>query len=258
MPSLRPRAPGDSTNRTDSRRARAGQPVHLVRRGRGDRSSPVPRYRRKVSSSAEPSADSVRHTLQEQFWPLMGAVVRQRTIAIAALLAGALLAVTGCGASTEGSAIRETTTDVATTETLWDPCTQISDDVLRQVGVDPTTRDNTISGVENVEGWKLCSWDDKASRWNYTLGVWSTVHTIEEIKGDQNNTDFTNISVGSRSGLQFRKVHDSHNEECYIALPTDGQSIEVSIYKTVSTRDGRDSCDIAKTAAELLVPIFPM
>ncbi|WP_327149286.1 DUF3558 domain-containing protein [Nocardia sp. NBC_01329] len=188
----------------------------------------------------------------------MGAVVGQRTtVAAVAVLAGAVLAVSGCDATTGGSAVAVTTTDAAATEALWDPCTQISDGVLRQVGVDPSTRDNTISGVENVEGWKLCSWHDKPVRWNYALGVWATSHSIEETKQDHNNIDFADVIVAGRSGVQFKRAEDSHEEMCYLSFPVDGQSIEISIYKTVLTEDRRAPCDIASAAAEILVPIFP-
>ncbi|MEU4314494.1 DUF3558 domain-containing protein [Nocardia sp. NPDC024068] len=165
---------------------------------------------------------------------------------------------TGCDATTGGTASPETTTDaVAATEALWDPCSQVSEDVLRQVGVDPSTRDNTISGVERVEGWKLCSWKDKPTRENYRLGVWSTTQTVEDSKRDTNNVGFTEVTLSGRSGIQFKQANDTHNEVCFLRFPADNQSIEISIYKAVSTEDERDPCDIAAAAAESLVPVFP-
>lgn len=167
---------------------------------------------------------------------------------------------TGCDATTGGSAGPVTTTDAVATEALWDPCTQINDDVLRQVGVDPSTRDNTISGVENVEGWKLCSWHDKPSDWNYRLGVWSTAHTIEETKQDKNNVGFTDINVAGRSGVQFRRAEDRYEEKCYLSFPSGSQAIEISVYKaftTLAREDDRAPCVIASAAAEILVPTFP-
>jgi len=184
--------------------------------------------------------------------------VPQRTTTAVAILAGALLAVTSCDANTGGSTTPETTTDEAgATEALWDPCTQISDDVLQQVGVDPTTRNNKISGVEYVEGWKLCSWHDKAVRWDYRLGVWATTHTTEESKEDENNIGFTDISIADRTGVQFKRADDAHDEQCFLSFPSGNQSIEISIYKSVLTKDQRGPCEIATAAANTLVPIFP-
>ncbi|WP_330253698.1 DUF3558 domain-containing protein [Nocardia sp. NBC_00565] len=178
--------------------------------------------------------------------------------AAVAVLAGVFVVATGCDSANGGTATTVSTTDkAAATAALWDPCTQISDETLRQVGVDPSTRGNTISGVENVEGWKLCSWHDKPSRWDYALGVWSTTHTIDESKKDENNVDFADISIAGREGVQFRRREDRNDEICYISFPSSGQAIDISVYKTVLTKDNRGPCVIAAAAAEILVPIFP-
>lgn len=188
----------------------------------------------------------------------MGAVVgRRTTVAAVSVLAGALLAVSGCDATPGGSAEPVTTTSPVATEALWDPCTQISDDVLRQVGVDPSTRDNTISGVENVEGWKLCSWHDKASRWDYTLGVWSTTHTVEELRGDANNVEFTDVSVSGRAGVQFKKAHDSHGSVCYLGFPFSAGTLEISVFNSAASDLDQDPCRTADSAAGVLVAHFP-
>ncbi|MFE3446539.1 DUF3558 domain-containing protein [Nocardia sp. NPDC059180] len=181
----------------------------------------------------------------------------RRKTAVVAVLAGALLAAAGCGSANEGTATPTATTDqAAAEEALWDPC-QISDDVLVRIGVDPSTEDNTIAGVENVEGWELCSWKDKPTRSNYTVGAWSTTHSLEDIKSDSNNIEYEELSVAGRTGIQFRKSHDEDKSECYIAFPSGAQTLEVSAYKSTLTEDVRDSCEIALSAAEALVPIFP-
>lgn len=171
------------------------------------------------------------------------------------------MAATGCNATNEGTATPASATDQSTAnEALWDPCAQIGDDVLAQLGVDPSTEDDTISGVEHVPGWKLCSWHDKASRWNYTLGVWATTHTIEESKKDPNNVDFTDVSIAGRDGVQFRRANDDKDDVCYLSFPANGQSIEISVYKAFTSKsleDDRAPCVIATSAAEILVPHFP-
>lgn len=214
---------------------------------------------RALESSGTDQRVAASYTTSGQIGSWTGAAVGQRTTAVVAMLAGTLLAATGCNATNEGTATPVSTTDkAAATEALWDPCTQVGEDVLAQVGVDSSTKDTTISGVENVEGWKLCSWHNKRSRWDYTLGIWSTIHTVDEIKADPNNTDFTDITAAGRSGIQFRKAHDAaYNSVCYIAFPSNGQTFEVSIYKTPLTTDDRDPCEIALAASEFVVPVFP-
>lgn len=185
----------------------------------------------------------------------------RRTTTAVAVLAGALLAATGCNATNEGTANPTSgTNEAATTEALWDPCHQIGDDILAQIGVDPSTEDDTISGVENVEGWKLCSWKDRPTRPNYSLGVWSTNHTIEESKKDPNNVDFTDITIAGRDGVQFRRADDNNDDVCYLSFPSGEQTIEISVYKAYTSKtldDDRPPCVIAASAAEILVPILP-
>ncbi|MEV6134717.1 DUF3558 domain-containing protein [Nocardia sp. NPDC051990] len=185
----------------------------------------------------------------------------RRTTAAVAVLAGALVVATGCGSTNGETAPPSSTSDkTAATAALWDPCTQITNETLRQVGVDPSTRSDTIAGVEKVEGWKLCSWKDKPTRSNYSLGVWSTTHTIDESKKDANNIDFTDVSIAGRDGVQFRRADDRNDEVCYLSFPSNRQTIEISIYKSFSTKkleDDRGPCVIAAVAAEILVPTFP-
>ncbi|MBH0778270.1 DUF3558 domain-containing protein [Nocardia sp. NEAU-351] len=185
--------------------------------------------------------------------------MRRLTTAVV-VLAGALV-LAACEGTSDGTATPVSTVDKsAATAALWDPCTQIGDDVLRQVGVDPSTRDTTIAGVQRVAGWKLCSWNDKPSGWNYNLGVWSTIHSLDEVRGDKNNINFTESQVAGRTGVQFRKADDRDNLVCYLAFPTKGQIIEVSIYKSFTTKtpaDNREPCSLASRAATILAPTFP-
>lgn len=185
----------------------------------------------------------------------------RRTIAVAGMFAGALMIVAGCDANTDDASPRGSTTSKAvSTANLWDPCTQISVETIRSAGLDPTTRDTTISGVPVVPGWKLCSWHDKPSNWSYSLGVWSTVYNVGDLKGDQNNIDFTDVSVAGRPGVRFHKANDHDNRVCYLAFPSGTQTIEVSIYKAFTTKspaDDRDPCSIAADAAAIIAPTFP-
>ncbi|TLG14401.1 DUF3558 domain-containing protein [Nocardia cyriacigeorgica] len=226
-----------------------------------NRGGPAP-----TSSSAMPSKMSgteyhvdASYTTNGQLGSWTGAVVGRRTTAAGAVLAVALAAATGCDATNDGTATPASTTAKTTaTEALWDPCTQIGEDTLAQVGVDSSTKDTTISGVENVEGWKLCSWHNKPSRWDYTVGVWSTVHALDEIKKDPNNTGFTDISAAGRSGVQFGKAHDAaYDSVCYLGFPFSGGTIEISVYNSPASDTAQDPCDTAKAAAETLVPLFP-
>ncbi|WP_280417839.1 DUF3558 domain-containing protein [Nocardia carnea] len=165
---------------------------------------------------------------------------------------GALLTLTGCDATGE-SVTPETSADaVPTNQVLRDPCAQVSDDILRQMGLDPAMRNNTISDVEDDEGWKLCSWKDKPVRENYKLGIWATTHAIEDSKQDKNNISFTDITISDLAGVPFKRAEDTHDEVCDLSFRAHGGAIDISIYKAVSTRDDRDPCDMANPLHKFL------
>ncbi|MFC9894944.1 DUF3558 domain-containing protein [Nocardia sp. NPDC127579] len=181
-----------------------------------------------------------------------GGIVGRRVRVTVAVLGGAALVLSGCGEETSGTPEPSTSGESAA---LWDPCTQISDTVLNQVGVDPSTKESGVAGVEEP-GWKVCSWHDTKTQWNYSLGVWSTVSTVDDFKKKQDNTDFLELSVAGRNGFSFRRTTDSDSEDCYLVFSSDSGAIEVSIFNTLSGTSVAP-CDRARAAAEVLVPLFP-
>lgn len=168
-----------------------------------------------------------------------------------ALLAGAVLLAVGCDAQAGTETPQEASPPPAP---LWDPCT-LSDSTVQAAGLDPTTRDTTIAGAENVEGWELCSWKDSPP--NYTLGVWATTHGLDEVKSNEVNTGFTDVTVAGRSAVQHGVRGGAAERTCYLEFPAASGVYAVSTYKRVSTDDPRDPCDIATGAAEVIAPEFP-
>ncbi|WP_181063128.1 DUF3558 domain-containing protein [Nocardia nova] len=171
------------------------------------------------------------------------------------LAATAVLALgTGCSSSNSGTATPATSDAKAATAALWDPCTQVTDAALRQAGVDPATRTVNIGGVA-VDGWKLCSWHDSPDFY-YTLGVWSSVFTVDDLKKKPDNIDFQEVTVGGRKGYQYRTASDKNGTNCYAAFPASQGTFEVSIYN-MSSRATESPCPHAVSAAAAIVPLFP-
>ncbi|MGW4327557.1 DUF3558 domain-containing protein [Nocardia sp. NPDC004573] len=171
------------------------------------------------------------------------------------LLVGTVALSAGCTQLSDGVAAPSTSIDKkASTAALWDPCTQISDQTLRSLDVDPSTRDSKVSGVD-VEGWKTCSWH-KTPDWDYTLGVWSTVYTVEDFKKKSDNVDFAAISIAGHSGFRFRRASDTRNEDCSLVFPVSQGSVQITIY-SVGSRPTASPCDRAAAAANSLVSLFP-
>lgn len=181
------------------------------------------------------------------------ALVGRRTGA-AVVLAG-VLALAGCTQSSDETATPSTSIDQKTANAaLWDPCTQVSDGTLRTLGVDPSTRESGIGGVQ-VEGWKVCTWHDTPD-WDYSLTVWSTSFTVDDLKQKKENVDFADISIGSRNGVRHRIASDSKNEKCYLAFPASQGTVEVSVLN-VTSRATVPPCDRASSAANALMTFLP-
>ncbi|MEU4342686.1 DUF3558 domain-containing protein [Nocardia sp. NPDC023852] len=170
-------------------------------------------------------------------------------------LAGLLAPGTGCSQSTDGSATPSTGIDQkAATEALWDPCTQIGDEVLRRLDVDPASRDSGVGGVQ-LDGWKICSWYHPPGH-DYSLTIYSTIFTVDDFKKKKENVDFVGVSVTGRSGWKFRRDSDKRNETCDLLFSAGGGSLQIS-FNRLSPSASVSPCDRATAAADVLVPLFP-
>jgi hypothetical protein len=172
------------------------------------------------------------------------------------VLAAAVVLVvgTGCSSSTSGTASPETSAADANSAVNWDPCTQISDDVVRQVGADPTTRETGVGGVA-VEGWKACSWYFQPEKAR-SLTVWSSKFTADDLKKKSDNIDFAAISVAGRDGWRYHRASDTRHEDCDLVFPAKSGSFQLSFYNLTPSITA-DPCDGAMSAADTIVPLFP-
>ena len=170
-----------------------------------------------------------------------------------ALLAVAAVLTAGCDAQTGTDTPQDTSPPPVA---LWDPCTEVSDSTLQSAGLDPATKSNTIGGVENVEGWELCSWKNQGP-WDYSVGVWSTSHTIDEIRANPVNTDFRDVTVAGRSAVQHGVTGSPAANVCYLQFPAGAQVLSVSVTKTISGDNPMNPCTLATNAAEVIAPELP-
>ncbi|WP_157124010.1 DUF3558 domain-containing protein [Nocardia pseudovaccinii] len=167
---------------------------------------------------------------------------------------GMLLVATGCGSTKGGTATPSTGAagTSAATAALWDPCTQISDQVLRKVGVSPSTKRSGIAGVEEP-GWKVCSWNND----DFTVGVFSTINTVEDFKRKTDNIDFKDTSVAGRQGVEHRMASDKFDEVCSLVFPASQGVVQILIRNRTSSTNVVAPCTRAETVASNLVPVFP-
>ncbi|NRI67778.1 DUF3558 domain-containing protein [Rhodococcus sp. MS16] len=132
------------------------------------------------------------------------------------LVAGILVwALVGCGSAVEGEA-----EPLSGQAGLFDPCTDIPDRAIEDVGLDPLTKERDLVGVEEL-GWKICSW---TGPW-YFVVVLSNVYSLRDVRDNTDFTGFDDIQIGQRQGIQYSRVHDQVGASCYIATPVKQGSI---------------------------------
>ncbi|MBF6254991.1 DUF3558 domain-containing protein [Nocardia farcinica] len=164
--------------------------------------------------------------------------------------AAAVVPVLGaCGGTTSGTA---TTSTGAVEVALWNPCTEIPEDLLRQLDVDPATEESGIAGVEQ-SGWEICKWAGR----EYFLTVYSTRHTVREIEQKPGNVEFAPVTVGSRTGQSYRVEGAGKTYNCDIVFSARQGAVSLRIGNRASGDNSTDPCTTARAAADVLVPVFP-
>ncbi|MFH5230252.1 DUF3558 domain-containing protein [Antrihabitans spumae] len=178
------------------------------------------------------------------------------TRAVAALVAVVWLSsAAGCGSTTEGKPVEATgtsTTDPDEPAGLFDPCTEISDDLLRQMGVDPATESSGISGVE-FEDWKICHW---IAPW-YALTIYSSSRTIDEIRTNSTVTAFREVRVAQREALEYHTKSDRPPDDCFVGIAVPGGIVEIQIMAKYLEPKLEEPCVVAERDVEILDDILP-
>lgn len=165
----------------------------------------------------------------------------------------ALLAlVTGCGSSVDGTPT--TTSKSAGDIQIFNPCTQLSDEVLRATGMDPATKSVTTDPAQGTSSWRICGWYPTGRL--YKMTVYSTAHTLAESRANEKLTGFRDVTVGPRQGATFQDKSDTRGERCYVAFPAEQGMFEVSV-SWASSGANPDLCAIAIRHATDLEPHLP-
>jgi hypothetical protein len=169
--------------------------------------------------------------------------------------AAVLTFVVGCGKSSQGTATPTTTDQAAATAALWDPCTQISSDILQKLGVDQSSKESGVGGVPQT-GWKDCAWSYPPEH-DQSVTIWSSVYMVDDLKKKADNTNFAQVTVDGRAGWKYHQVSDKNNEACDLVFDSgSGGSYQISFYN-VEPGLTASPCDAAMNVAKIVVPLFP-
>lgn len=176
-------------------------------------------------------------------------------------LAGMALAGLVSGCSTPGTgepAAQGQSTASGEVTVEFNPCTDLSDEALRAVHVDPATKDTTIDPPEGPTTWRICGWTSALGP--YYVNVASTTHTQDEVHSNPSVTGFAPVQVNGRSGLTFYSNSDSDRLSCYVSFPAEQGMFNVTVDWMYSERKSMTEappCGLAVRHARELEPFLP-
>ncbi|MFD4181400.1 DUF3558 domain-containing protein [Rhodococcus sp. NPDC058514] len=171
-------------------------------------------------------------------------------VAVGAVCGALILA--GCGSETvEGTAGAEGSSS-GSGEPVFSPCDDIPDDALRGVGVDVVTESRDILGVKQP-GWNVCMWQGPA----YSLSVFATVYTLDDVRSNKNNHEFTAVNLNGREATSYRGVADTGRRNCDVAVGSNEGAVLISISYLGNDPIVEEPCAVAIRSAVQLESYIP-
>ncbi|WP_174189075.1 DUF3558 domain-containing protein [Nocardia barduliensis] len=176
---------------------------------------------------------------------------------LAVLAVGAALVLTGCDSSA-GDAVPTGTASAspsiaADVPTGYNPCTDIPQSVLESENLRHKTNEdhNASGGIK----WRGCGWVQPDG---YAPAITTTNITVDMVR-DKNFADTREYTINGRRAISTRQVEEHPERVCTINVDIKGGSLEFFLSNPSSNRKtGRlDTCALAKTLAEKVVPTLP-
>ncbi|RJO78705.1 DUF3558 domain-containing protein [Nocardia panacis] len=177
------------------------------------------------------------------------------------VLVGLAALVVGCK---PGGSEKAPLTPPPLSDVLWNPCTDLSDDVLRVLRVNPADKHVGIdSGNPTNAAAKSCSWN--STEGPYGVGVGAERFSLADVRKNKVLLNFRDVRVGSRPGLMYQDniaTNDGSADPltCYVSVPYKQGSIDLFIYWSrgeESKASQLPPCDIALSRATDLVSYLP-
>lgn len=143
---------------------------------------------------------------------------------------------------------------------VFNPCRgALSDDVLREVGLDPESKRITTDPPTGVSTWRICNWaplDDRYGSGKRRIVVLSTSHTLDEARTKDGAVILGETTINGRPGLISKEKNDP--DGCYASFSAEQGMFEVraSWLSTEGPRQG-DVCEMAEKYAIALEPHLP-
>ncbi|MEU1999011.1 DUF3558 domain-containing protein [Nocardia gamkensis] len=160
-----------------------------------------------------------------------------------------VLGAAACGDDSGGAPATTTTQAASTATQLFDPCTGIPDTALTSAGLDPASKQVGVGGVKQP-GWEICGWKGA----DFTLGVFSNGMSVAEFERKPGNVDFQDVTIGGRTGRQFRVDDAAKDQMCDVLFPARQGLLQLTL---VNKTTEQNPCERLATVGEAIVPTLP-
>lgn len=175
------------------------------------------------------------------------------------LALGVALALAGCqdgsdGPSSTGTASGTAPSLAADVPHGFDPCTGIPADVLASENLKATGRAD-IDAQGGAIMWRGCGWVTRGGN-GYAVKITTTNVTLDAVRQKQ-FPDTQEFTIGNRRALSTRRPGD--DTSCWVNVELKGGSLEFLLDNPKSNKDtgSIDSCQLARTLAEKVIPSVP-
>ncbi|MFI7004325.1 DUF3558 domain-containing protein [Nocardia sp. NPDC050175] len=180
-------------------------------------------------------------------------------VVVRTVLAGIAVAglVAGCSPTKDGNpqgVVSGTPTSGEQT-VQFNPCTDLSDEALRAIHVDPATKYTVTDAARGGVSARICKWD--STQGPYFVTVSSTTSTQDDARKNDSLTGLRDVKIGPRSGLTYKDKSDEGNLRCYASLPAAQGMFEVTVGWRYGDPVTRDVCELAVEHAKQLEPYLP-
>lgn len=183
-----------------------------------------------------------------------------RTDVLRATMAAAAVALlaAGCGSTTDGEPTAAGSNTASTTRNLdeieiFNPCSELSAEALEAANLVPSSKRVVTDPPSGPSTWRVCNWEPADGR--FSIGIYSTSHTMDETRNRDDLTGFKDVTVGDRQGLTYHSKTDP--DACFVAFPAEQGMFNVDAAWLSADKRDRDICTIALEHAVDLEPFLP-
>lgn len=170
----------------------------------------------------------------------------------AALVGGCCVALSLAGCADATAPDRTGPAGDAAGEPTFSPCDDIPDEVLRGMGLDPATEERDIVGVPQP-GFHICDWRGRG----YSVGVFATVRSMDDVRRSDRNEEFQPVVVGSREAMTYREVADADRRRCDVAVSTGDGVVLINVMYPGVDPVLEEPCTVAVRTANQLERFLP-